>query len=206
MSTGASRDPPWLPGFIVAAALVIAPHLAAADTPPAVTAWGLPQLMASMHGVRTASARFVEKKFVQLLARPLQSSGTLIFNAPDRLQKETLAPTASRLTVNGDRLTVAQPDGKTRDVSLSEVPEIGALVESIRATLAGDGATLTRYYTPTLSGTAGNWSLMLEPRDSRLRNLVTTIRMQGEGTVIRSIETVERDGDRTEMTITPDPR
>jgi hypothetical protein len=47
---------------------------------------------------------------------------------------------------------------------------------------------------------------MLEPRDSRLRNLVTTIRMQGEGTVIRSIETVERDGDRTEMTITPDPR
>ena len=64
----------------------------------------------------------------------------------------------------------------------------------------------TRYYTPTLSGTAGNWSLTLEPRDSRLRNLVTTIRMQGEGTIIRSIETVERDGDRTEMTITPDPR
>ena len=206
MSIGASRERPWLPGFIVSAALVIAPHLAVADTQPAVTAWGLPQLMASMRGVRTASARFVERKFVQLLARPLQSSGTLIFNAPDRLQKETLAPTASRLTVNGDRLRVVQPDGKTRDVSLSEVPEIAALVESIRATLAGDGATLTRYYTPTLSGTAGNWLLTLEPRDSRLRNLVTTIRMQGEGSVIRSIVTVERDGDRTEMTITPDPR
>ena len=206
MSTGTSRDRPWFPGFIVVAALVIAPYLAAADTPPAVSAWGLPELMASMHGVRTESARFVEQKFVQLLARPQQSSGTLIFNAPDRLQKETLAPMASRLTVNGDRLTVVQPDGKTRDMSLSEVPEIGALVESIRATLAGDGATLTRYYTPTLSGTAGNWSLILEPRDSRLRNLVTTIRLQGEGTVIRSIETVERDGDRTEMTITPDPR
>jgi len=206
MSTGASRDRHWLPGFFVAAALVIEPRIASADTPPAGTAWRLPQLMASMHGVRAASARFVEKKFVQLLARPLQSSGTLIFNAPDRLQKETLAPTPSRLTVNGDRLTVVQPDGKTRDVSLSEVPEIGALAESIRATLAGDGATLTRYYTTTLSGTAGNWSLMLEPRDSRLRNLVTTIRMQGEGTVIRSIETVERDGDRTEMTITPDAR
>jgi outer membrane lipoprotein-sorting protein len=206
MSTGASRDRPWLPGFIAAAALAIALHVAAANTPPAETAWGLPQLMASMHGVRTASARFVEKKFVQLLARPLQSSGTLIFNAPDRLQKETLAPTASRLTVNGDRLTVVQPDGKTRDMSLSEVPEIGALVESIRATLAGDGATLTRYYAPTLSGTASNWSLTLEPRNSRLRDLVTTIHMQGEGTIIRSIETVEHDGDRTEMTITPDPR
>jgi hypothetical protein len=99
-----------------------------------------------------------------------------------------------------------QPDGKTSDLSLSQFPEIGALVESIRATLAGDSATLTRYYTATLSGTADGWQLLLEPRDSRLRNFVTTIRIQGDGTVIRNIETVERDGDRTEMTITPDPR
>ena len=206
MSTGASRDRPWLPGFIVAAALAIAPHACRRRHPAGGNGVGTAAAHGQHAGVRTASARFVERKFVQLLARPLQSSGTLIFNAPDRLQKQTLAPTASRLTVDGDRLTVVQPDGKTRDVSLSEVPEIGALVESIRATLAGDGATLTRYYTPTLSGTAGNWSLTLEPRDSRLRNLVTIIRMQGEGTIIRSIETVERDGDRTEMTITPDPR
>ena len=201
-----TRSGPGCQGSSLPRSLVIAPHLCRRRHPASGNGVGIAAAHGQHAGVRTASARFVEKKFVQLLARPLQSSGTLIFNAPDRLQKETLAPTASRLTVNGDRLTVVQPDGKTRDVSLSEVPEIGALVESIRATLAGDGATLTRYYTPTLSGTAGNWSLTLEPRDSRLRNLVTTIRMQGEGTVIRSIETVERDGDRTEMTITPDPR
>ena len=149
MSTGTSRDPPWSPGLIVAAALVIAPHLAAADTPPAVSAWGLPELMASMHGVRTASARFVEQKFVQLLARPLQSSGTLIFNAPDRLQKETLAPMASRLTVNGDRLTVVQPDGKTREMSLSEFPRSvrwsRAFVPRSPATLRDADAVLYTY-------------------------------------------------------------
>ena len=206
MSTGASRDPPWLPGFIVAAALVIAPHLATADTPPAVTAWGLPQLMASMHGVRTASARFVETKFVQLLG----STAAILRHADLQRAGQAAKADAGAGAVPTDRQWrpphSRQPDGKTRDLSLSEVPEIGALVESIRATLAGDGATLTRYYAPTLSGTAGDWSLMLEPRDSRLRDLVTTIRIQGEGTVIRSIETVERDGDRTEMTITPDPR
>jgi hypothetical protein len=31
------------------------------------------------------------------------------------------------------------------------------------------------------------------------------IRIRGEGRLISSIETVERDGDRTEMTITPEP-
>ncbi len=143
---------------------------------------------------------------MHMLDQPLQASGTLTFIAPDRLQKQTLAPAPSRLTVDGDHLTIVQPDGKTSDLSLSQFPEIGALVESIRATLAGDSATLTRYYTATLSGTADDWLLLLEPRDNRLRNFVTMIRIQGDGTLIRNIETVERDGDRTEMTITPDPR
>ncbi len=90
-------------------------------------------------------------------------------------------------------------------MSLSEYPELGALVESIRATLAGDGTTLTRYYTATLAGNAKDWSLRLEPRDDRLRALLTMIRIQGEGNTILGIEAVERDGDRTETTITPDP-
>jgi outer membrane lipoprotein-sorting protein len=206
MNAGNRRSSVWLPMLIVGAGLSAAPCHTVADPLTSATPWALPQLMASMHGVRTASARFVEQRFVHLLDRPLQSAGTLIFNAPDRLQKQTITPAPSRLTVDGDHLTVVQPDGKTSDLSLSQFLEIGALVESIRATLAGDTTTLTRYYTATLSGTAGDWRLLLEPRDNRLRNFVTTIRIQGDGTVIRSIETVERDGDRTEMTITPDPR
>jgi len=162
--------------------------------------------MGAMQSVRIATARFVERKFVHLLNQPLQSSGTLTFVAPDRLQKQTLAPAPSRLTVVGDRFEVEQPDGKLRNLSLSEVPEIGALVASIRATLAGDGVTLSRYYTPTLTGSAADWSLLLEPRDPRLRDLLTMIRIRGEGSMIRGIETMERDGDRTEMTIVPDPR
>jgi hypothetical protein len=39
-----------------------------------------------------------------------------------------------------------------------------------------------------------------------LRDLLTMVRIRGEGSMIRGIETMERDGDRTEMTIVPDPR
>lgn len=186
-------------------ALANNPNIACADPPPHAQNLALPQLMATMQSVHTAAAHFIERKFEQLLSQPLQSSGTLTFTAPDRLQKQTLAPAPSKLTVEGDRLTIVQPDGMTRTLSLSEVPELGALVASIRATLAGDGATLTRYYTPTLTGSASDWSLTLNPKDSRLRDLLTSIRIQGEGNTIRSIDTMERDGDRTEMTVTPDP-
>lgn len=171
----------------------------------ATTGWGLPQLMSKMREVRSATARFTEQKFVRVLKQPLLSSGRLTFVAPDRLQKETLAPVASRLTVKGDRLTLEQPDGVKRDLTLSEYPEIGALVESVRATLAGDDATLTRFYKPTLTGNATDWSLQLEPRSERLRNVLSVIRILGKGNKIHAIGTIEREGDRTEMTITPDP-
>ena len=193
-----------LRGLILTTALLAAPR-AYAD-PPGLTTWGLPQLMAGMREVRTATARFTERKFDRLLKQPLLSSGTLIYVAPDQLQKETLAPVPSRMTVKGDRLTVVQPDGKTRDLSLSDYPALGALIESARATLAGDGATLARYYSPTLTGDARAWSLLLEPRDERLRAILTSIRIQGAGNAIRGIETQEHDGDRTEMTILPEPR
>lgn len=193
-----------LRGLILTTALLAAPR-AYAD-PPGLMTWGLPQLMAGMREVRTATARFTERKFDRLLKQPLLSSGTLIYVAPDQLQKETLAPVPSRMTVKGDRLTVVQPDGKTRDLSLSDYPALGALIESARATLAGDGATLARYYSPTLTGDARAWSLLLEPRDDRLRAILTSIRIQGAGNAIRGIETQEHDGDRTEMTILPEPR
>jgi outer membrane lipoprotein-sorting protein len=183
-------------------ALVVVPRAVRAD-PPA-PGWGLQQLMTEMQTVRHATARFVEYKFVQMLKQPLQSSGRLVYVAPDRLQKDTLAPAPSDLVVDGDHLTVRQADGRVRDLSLSEFPEIGALVESIRATLAGDAATLTRYYAATLAGSPGDWSLLLEPRDERLRKLLTMVRIQGDGTSIRDVETLERDGDRTDMTITQD--
>jgi outer membrane lipoprotein-sorting protein len=181
--------------------LILSMHAAHAEPPTRPAAFDLPHLMARMQALHSATTRFEERRFVQMLNQPLQSSGTLSYTAPDRLQKQTLAPSPSSLTVEGDRLTIVQPDGKTRAMPLSDSPEIGALVASIRATLAGDTATLERYYLPTMTGSADDWSLVLEPRDDRLRKLLTKIRIKGEGSVIRSIETVEQDGDRTEMTI-----
>ena len=177
---------------------------ALAELPGPAASWGLPQLMAAMRQVPAATARFVERKQMRVLDQPLQSSGKLIYVAPDLLQKETLTPVQSRLTLNRDSLIMDQPGGKSRELALSDYPEMGALVESIRATLAGDLATLTRHYTATLTGGPMEWSLLLEPRDNRLRDLVSAIRIRGSGNRIRGMETMESDGDRTLMTMSPD--
>ena len=77
----------------------------------------------------------------------LETRGTLHFDAPDHLEKTT-DPAADgsveRLTINGNQLTIDRGKGQAPVVlMLNEHPEIGVLVESIRATLSGDGAALT---------------------------------------------------------------
>ena len=110
------------------------------------------------------------------------------------------------MTIIGDHLTVESSGQKTREVSLRDYSEIGALVESIRATLAGDLPALTRHFTTSLDGDASHWTLTLIPADTKLRELVTAIRIKGEQTSIRDIETTEADGDRTDTAITPDQK
>ena len=168
--------------------------------------WNLSTLMNALHQVRSSTARFVETKYVHLLNQAQRSSGRLIYVAPDRLQKETIEPTTSRVTIAADRLSIERPGEPTRDISLRDHPEIGGLVESIRATLAGDLAALTRYFTVTLEGGVNSWTLSLTPGEPKLRELVTAIHIKGDHATIREIETTEADGDRTDTVVTPDSK
>jgi len=168
--------------------------------------WNLQALMATMHAVRSSTARFVETKYVHLLNQAQRSSGQLNYVAPNYLQKTTTEPQAARLTINGDQLTVEQQGQRTRQISLRDHAEAGALVECIRATLAGDLPALTRYFTTTLEGRADGWTLTLTPREARLRELVATIRIAGERNAVRDVQTLEADGDRTDMAVLPDPK
>ena len=168
--------------------------------------WNLPTLMATMRQVRASTAHFVETKYLRLLNQAQHSSGRLIYAAPDHLRKETTEPSPESMTIAGDRLTIERPGDKPRTISLRDYSEIGALVESIRATLAGDLSALTNHFTATLDGGADNWALNLTPREPKLRELVTMIRIKGQRATIREIETLEADGDRSDIAISPDSK
>ena len=180
------------------------PAFAQAQRAAAVPDWTLQALMANMHTVRSSTAHFVETKYLHLLNQAQRSSGQLNYVAPNYLQKATTEPRSARLTINGDRLTVEQQGERTREISLRDFSEIGVLVESVRATLAGDLPALTRYFTATLEGNANLWTLTLTPRDAKSREMVASIRIQGERTAVRDVRTLEADGDRTDMAVIPD--
>jgi hypothetical protein len=85
------------------------------------------------------------------------------------------------------------------------MPEIQTYVESIRATLRGDVPSIMRFYEVALEGAPQDWRMRLTPRAEEARKIVQRIVIAGGDTTIRRIEVLQADGDRSVMTIQPDP-
>jgi outer membrane lipoprotein-sorting protein len=173
--------------------------------PAQAQTWDLQALMQSMAQVPSSRARFVETRHVALLTHPLELKGSLSYERPHRLAKHVQSPVDELLSVDGDTLTVVNKTrGEQRVVSLREQPAAGALVASVRATLAGDLAQLERNYHVKLSGPRSAWGLQLAPRAKQVRGYVDAITLEGAGERLKRIEIVEAGGDRSVMTIVHD--
>lgn len=151
---------------------------------------------------RPDRAAFTEKKYLAILDRPVESSGELVFVPPDRLEKLTLKPRAERYTVDKESITVER-GGKRHVLRLRENPAIAVLIESIRGTLAGDLATLTRTYSVGLQGDTKAWRLVLRPLDPSLATLAERIEIAGVQARVTTVEIFLSDGDRSVMTLSP---
>jgi outer membrane lipoprotein-sorting protein len=158
------------------------------------------QLMAALAKNPQGAATFTEKKFIAILEQPIESSGELLFIAPARLEKRTLKPKPETMVLDGDILTLER--GRRKHVlQLKDYPEVAAMIESIRATLAGDRKALERVYHLALDGGNERWTLVLTPLDPKVSAVIARIRMEGVKDVVRSVEILQADGDRSLMTI-----
>lgn len=188
---------------VLASALLLAATAHAAGNP----AFGVSELLQGFAGVTEARARFVEIKHYAHLDEPIRVEGTLIYQAPDRLEKHITRPLHERLIAHGETVAVEREieDGRyaRRELALDDLPALRPLILSLRATLAGDRESLERYYQLALSGDPQDWTLTLTPRDSSLRQIVRRIRLRGRAAQITTIDIVEASGDRSRTTLSP---
>jgi hypothetical protein len=184
-----------------ATAIIAVPAASAADAAPSASL-SVDQLMSALAQRKSGRVLFTEKKYLAMLERPVESSGELVFVAPDRLEKRTVTPKPENLVIEGDMMTV-QRGGKTFTMPLQNYPEIAAFIESIRGTLAGNRTALERYYRLGVEGRAGRWTLTLTPADSRMAAIVSQVRIDGANDALDSVEIRQADGDRSVMKIRP---
>ncbi len=160
----------------------------------------LAQLMASLAKRPQGVATFTETKTISILEQPIVSSGELLFIAPDRLERRTLKPRAETVVLDGDTLTVERGSRK-HVLPLKSYPEVAGMIESIRATLAGDRKALEKIYHLALKGDHERWTLELTPLDAKIGKVIARIRIEGTKDVVRSVNILQADGDSSQMTI-----
>src|SRR5437763_6372096 len=174
----------------VAAALAFAVAFAAAGTADEATSpqpVEYQQLLKLLAARRHGHVTFTEVQRLAILDRPLESSGELLYDAPDRLEKRTVNPRAETLVLEHGVLT-AHRGHRTYLMPLRDYPQVAPFIESIRATLAGDREALERLFGVGFEGSLAHWSLLLVPTDARLAGAVREIRIEGERDAIRSVD------------------
>jgi hypothetical protein len=125
-----------------------------------------------------------------------------VFIAPNHLEKKTVRPTFENLVVDNDMLTITR-GRQVHSVSLQAYPQLAIFINSMRATLAGDRATLESAYETELSFRQTAWLLTLSPRDKKLAKVIKKIQLSGEYGLLKRVEMMRADGDWSVMDITP---
>ena len=192
--------PAWLLAAVLLAVLLFAAVLPA----PAAHAGDLDDVMSLLALRQHGRVQFVEQHFLKVLSRPVESSGELRYDAPDRLEKRTVEPRQETLLLTGGILTVDR--GRThRTLDLHAYPEVLPFIESIRATLAGDRPALERLFRLGFEGNVARWTLTLLPVEQKTAQTVAQVRIEGVRDQLLKVEIRQTDGDRSLMTLRPAP-
>jgi hypothetical protein len=179
---------------ITGVAMLLSPALGFADSPNAA----LDQLMALLAQRRHAEASFTEEKYLSVLKQPIHSSGRLIYDAPDHLEERTLTPRPQSVVLDHGLLSM-KIAARSRTLRLADYPQLAPLIDSIRATLAGDRLQLEKSFQLSFSGDLEHWQMRLTPREQP--SALTQIDLAGERDRISEVRMQQRDGDRSIMHI-----
>ncbi|HEV2269157.1 MAG TPA: LolA-related protein [Steroidobacteraceae bacterium] len=199
------RSVAWIAGGMGALILMSASAIcfaaqAGAQAGVGVRGISLDQLMKSLAQRRHGTVPYVEEDYLAILDRPVKSSGVLVYDAPDHLEKRTLKPKPQSLILQGDQLTV-QRGHRTYQMQLSSYPQVAPFVDAVRETLAGDEEGLRKVFKVGLTGSLEDWRLRLVPLDEAVARKVERVEIAGARDEIRSVAILQVDGDRSLMTL-----
>ncbi|MCL7751222.1 outer membrane lipoprotein carrier protein LolA [Guyparkeria hydrothermalis] len=140
----------------------------------------LETLAAALAARGADSTTYEQTRYLGILDEPLESSGRLAFEPPDRLVQEQLAPEPRTLILDGEEMTYSAA-GRERVVSLDDSPQGAALAASLRGILNGQVEALRDDYELVLRERAGDgWQLNLLPLTEELADRIRRIEVIGQ--------------------------
>jgi len=151
-------------------------------------------LMALLGRVQRVEVDYRETVESGLIDTAISTRGRLAYEAPDHISR--LSDRGEGFVLDGDHMQLIADGHVVKELEVSDIAPLEAMVGALRATFAGDLATLRADYRLDYRPGNGHWTLDLAPRDSSLSHVFRHIGMVGDGATITTIAMEEPDGDR----------
>lgn len=143
------------------------------------------------------SCTFTEEKHVALLARPLKSNGTIVFDRTKGISRTTLAPKKQQVVLTPTTLRI-KSGGHTEEVPLDKSKDLRAFATVFPTLLRGDRKELEAAFELGAYSDADWWAVTLTPRANSLKKLVKQVTVVGHKSELVSLQIIEASGDTTE--------
>jgi len=169
--------------------LLFLPQPGAATQPADVKA-----LMALLRRVRRVEVSYQETVKSGLIDTTISTRGRLVYEAPDHIRR--ISDRREGFVLDGDHMRLMAGGRVVKELVVSDLAPLEAMVGALRATFSGDLATLRGDYRLDYRPANGHWTLDLEPRGSGLSAMFRHIEMVGDGATITTIVMEEPNGDR----------
>ena len=173
--------------------------LALAVLPWSARAFDLDDLQQQLRATPIVRGHFVQQKFLRSLPQPLTSRGDFTLATGRGLLWLLRSPIAQDLRISANGIARRGPDGAWQ--ALPQHTGAGRENRLFLSVLAGDTSGLRENFDLTLTGDAGAWQLLLQPRSVLLRQIFDNIQING-GKLVDRIELREVQGDRSVLQMT----
>lgn len=162
---------------------------------PAAHAFDLTELGAQLAKPAVVRGPFIQEKHLRALPQPLTSQGEFVLSRDAGLLWQLRSPLTQDYRIDAT--------GIARRTAQGWQPQPGQDVAAQQsrlflAVLQGDHSGLARDFDLQLSGTGEAWQLTLIPHSLLLKQIFSSIRIDG-GALVERIELHETQGDRTVM-------
>ncbi|WBX90221.1 outer membrane lipoprotein carrier protein LolA [Achromobacter mucicolens] len=173
--------------------------LAMALLPLSAQAFDLNALQQQLRATPIVRGQFVQQKFLRSLPQPLTSRGDFTLAAGKGLLWLLRTPIAQDLRINADGIARRDESGAWQ--ALPQHTGAGRENQLFLSVLGGDTRGLEENFDLALTGEANAWKLTLTPRSALLKQIFSTIQIDG-GALVDRIELRETQGDRSVLQMT----
>ena len=173
--------------------------LAMALLPLSAQAFDLNALQQQLRATPIVRGQFVQQKFLRSLPQPLTSRGDFTLAAGKGLLWLLRTPIAQDLRINADGIARRDESGAWQ--ALPQHTGAGRENQLFLSVLAGDTRGLKENFDLALTCEATAWKLTLTPRSALLKQIFSTIQIDG-GALVDRIELRETQGDRSVLQMT----